>query len=405
MVDRKTRKKQASVLLKIAKAIGEAGAPAHRLETLMQVVMDKFGMQGSFFSMPTAILASLGDEEYQRSYMVRITPGDIDLSTLQEINAIINQLESDRISIDDALKDIKQIVESGEDYPNALMLLAFAVVSAGFTALFQGSWIDVGCSAAMGLLTGVITVYSQRNSNLALLYGPMSAFCIGFLSIAINHWQPLIDHFLVSLAGLIILVPGLGITVAMRELSTGHLVSGSSRMAGAVTTLFLLVFGLAFGYLLAQYFFGEVAPVKGPPIPMWFSYLMLLAMAASFAVLFKSRVLDMFWILFSITLAYLSSEVVGHWIQQPYKSLITVMLISVAGNLYARISQNPAAIIHIPGVILLVPGSIGFNSLSAMLNHDTLTGVQAAFDAMLIAVSISIGLLMGNLFISTQKNL
>ena len=60
---------------------------------------------------------------------------------------------------------------------------------------------------------------------------------------------------------------------------------------------------------------------------------------------------------------------------------------------------------HIPGVMLLVPGSIGFKSLEAMLDNQTLDGVQTAFSALLVAVALAIGLIAGNLFVPPRKSL
>lgn len=405
MSDRATRRKQANILLQISKSISEAGAPAHRLESYMQVLLDKFGLKGHFFAMPTAIMASIGENYGQRSYMIRTRPGNIDLGTLQKLNAIINQLQEDQITLDKAIVEINHVTHENSDYPLWLTIFAFGIVSAGFSSLFLGSLYDIGASAIMGWITGFVTILGSKNTRVEQLHGPICASLVGFFSMYISYHFQTIDHFMVSLAGLIVLVPGLGITVAIRELSTGHLVSGSARIAGAVTTLFLLSFGLALGFLLAEAIFGKTDTHKLQGIPVWFSYLAMLVTATAFTIIFKSRIKDIFWIFLSIVIAFLGSTLFGLWIEQPFKSLATVMVISMAGNIYARISHNPAALIHIPGIILLVPGSIGFNSLSAMLSNNTVTGIQAAFDAVLIAVSISIGLLVGNLLIPPKKEL
>ncbi len=404
--DRQTRRKQANILLHICRAISEAGTPAHRLEAYMQVISEKFKLEASFFAMPTAVLASIGEDEYsQRSYMIKTDPNDINLSTLHTINVVINELESDIIDLDTAIKAIKTITTKPAEYPDWLFTLCFGLVSGGFTTLFSGSWYDVMAASGLGFLTGIITIYSKPYIYLSQLLTPLAAMLVGFVSVSISHYWHAIDHFLVSLAGLIILVPGLGITTAMRELSTGHLVSGSSRMAGAVTTLFLLSFGLALGYLIAQSIYGETDVHKMTSVPTWFNYLALIITALSFSVLFKARFADTFWILLSIALAFAGSSLIGLWMEQPFKSLAAVLLVSIAGNIYSRISSNPASVMHIPGIILLVPGSIGFNSLSAMYTNDTMTGVQAAFNALLIAVAISVGLLVGNLIVPPKKDL
>ena len=404
--DRQTRRKQANILLHICRAISEAGAPAHRLESYMQVISEKFKLEASFFAMPTAVLASIGEDEYsQRSYMIKTDPNDINLSTLHTINEVINELENDVIDLDIAIKSIKAITNKPAEYPEWLFAICFGLVAGGFTTLFSGSWYDVVAASLLGLITGLISIYSKPFKYLSQLLTPLAAMIVGFTAITISHYWQTIDHFLVSLAGLIILVPGLGITIAMRELSTGHLVSGSSRMAGAVTTLFLLSFGLGLGYLIAQSIYGETEINKMANVPAWFNYLALVITALSFSVLFKARFADTFWIFLSIGLAFAGSSLIGLWIEQPFKSLAAVLLVSIAGNIYSRISSNPASVMHIPGIILLVPGSIGFNSLSAMYTNDTMTGVQAAFNAILIAVAISVGLLVGNLIVPPKKDL
>ncbi len=404
--DRHTRRKQANILLHICRAISEAGAPAHRLESYMQVISEKFKLEASFFAMPTAVLASIGEDEYsQRSYMIKTDPNDINLGTLHTINEVINELENDVINLDTALNSIKAISTQPVGYPDWLFALCFGLVGGGFTTLFSGSWHDVIAASLLGLLTGIITIYSKPFKYLSQLLAPLSAMVVGFTAITISHYWQTIDHFLVSLAGLIILVPGLGITIAMRELSTGHLVSGSSRMAGAVTTLFLLSFGLALGYLIAQSIYGDTEVNKMTNVPTWFNYFALVITALCFSVLFKARLADTFWIFLSIGLAFAGSSLIGLWMEQPFKSLAAVLLVSMAGNIYSRISSNPASVMHIPGIILLVPGSIGFNSLSAMYTNDTMTGVQAAFNAALIAVAISVGLLVGNLIVPPKKDL
>src|SRR5690606_2862027 len=118
-----------------------------------------------------------------------------------------------------------------------------------------------------GIITGFINETGKKHYYLSQVIVPLSATVVGFLAIVINHYSGGINYVLVALSGLIVLIPGLGITVAMRELSTNHLVSGSGRMAGAVTVLFLLSFGLALGYMIGQGLFGEEEIVKLTPTP------------------------------------------------------------------------------------------------------------------------------------------
>ena len=73
--------------------------------------------------------------------------------------------------------------------------------------------------------------------------------------------------------------------------------------------------------------------------------------------------------------------------------------VSAFGNAYNRLVQRPAAIPIVPGLLLLVPGSLGFQSLASLMGHDTLRGVEAAFRMILVAVSLATGLLFANVLL------
>lgn len=399
------RRAQAKLLLKMGKAISESGAPAHRLESSMEVLLDKFEMEGSFFSLPTVLLTTLGDEEVQRTYMVKTSPKDIDLAKMTDLSDVINRLHEDELDIEDAYDEIKEIRDAKPLYSPALFVFAVGLASASLAGLFKGSWIDVGVSLLMGWLTALIVYFSSKHTHLSLLFTPIAATVVGFTAISISHFFESIDHFIVSLSGLIILVPGLGITTAIRELSTGHLVSGSARMAGAVTTFLLLSFGLALGFMIAIGLYGIIEIHKFTAVSNWFVYLSIFTISLAFTILFNVKKEDFIWILITATIAIMGSKLAAIWLVSPFSSFAAVLAVSIVGNIFALITKKPASIMHIPGVMLLVPGSIGFKSLEAMLDNQTLDGVQTAFSALLVAVALAIGLIAGNLFVPPRKAL
>jgi uncharacterized membrane protein YjjB (DUF3815 family) len=48
----------------------------------------------------------------------------------------------------------------------------------------------------------------------------------------------------------------------------------------------------------------------------------------------------------------------------------------------------------LPGILMLVPGSLGFQSLSALVERDVLSGLGTAFAVGLVAISLVAGLLV-----------
>jgi uncharacterized membrane protein YjjB (DUF3815 family) len=77
--------------------------------------------------------------------------------------------------------------------------------------------------------------------------------------------------------------------------------------------------------------------------------------------------------------------------------------IGALSNLYARVSGRPGALVRTPGIILLVPGSIGFLTLSHIAERDVFLGINSAITVAAILISLVAGLLFGDLFVSARR--
>ena len=65
----------------------------------------------------------------------------------------------------------------------------------------------------------------------------------------------------------------------------------------------------------------------------------------------------------------------------------------VGGLLGLRLRRSPLVFI-VPGILMLVPGSAGFNSLLQLLTDQTVSGITAGFDTFVTAMSIAYGLIV-----------
>jgi uncharacterized membrane protein YjjB (DUF3815 family) len=79
------------------------------------------------------------------------------------------------------------------------------------------------------------------------------------------------------------------------------------------------------------------------------------------------------------------------------------LAVGCGSNLYARLRDLPAMVPQTPGMLILVPGSLGYRSLSALLEQQTVQGVQFGFTMVLIAVSLVGGLLVSNAIIPPKR--
>jgi uncharacterized membrane protein YjjB (DUF3815 family) len=84
-------------------------------------------------------------------------------------------------------------------------------------------------------------------------------------------------------------------------------------------------------------------------------------------------------------------------------AFLGALVIGGASNLYARVTDRPALVPATPGLLLLVPGSLGYRSLTSFLDREPVAGAEWAFSTGLVAVSIAGGLLAASALLPPRR--
>jgi uncharacterized membrane protein YjjB (DUF3815 family) len=220
----------------------------------------------------------------------------------------------------------------------------------------------------------------------------LAAAVVAAVTLALAAWWGGLETYTVTISGLIVLVPGLGLTTAISELAQRHLVAGTSRLMGAMMTFLQLGFGVALGRLIGL----ALPPLAESPSahvdsPATLVAALLLA-PASFAILLRARARDLGWVLLASTLAYVGTRQGAVWMGPELGAFLGAFVLAICANLYARHFQRPSAVLLLPGLLMLVPGSLGFRSLSALMERDVLGGLSTAVAVALVSTSLVAGL-------------
>lgn len=393
----------ARLVLRIAQGMLEIGMPAHRTEAAIHIVLRKLDRGGEVFATPTAVTISQGDGHEQRTLMARANPGQVNLEKLSDLADVIEALDADQVTVRAAADRVERILAKPDRYPGWLTAIAFGLYSASIATVFRGNWIELVAAAGVGLLTGLAGALASRREALGRVFEPAGAALAAFTATLLGSQLSAMSPFLVTMAGIIVLVPGLAFTVATRELATGQLVAGSARFAGAMVIFLGLTFGVALGSQIAEALVGAPDTTRLPPVPHWMRFAMLPVAALAFVFLFRAKPTDYGWI-FLASILGMEGGVIGHaLLGQQLGSFVGGFFVGLGGNLFSRLLGRPAAIVQFPGLILLVPGSIGFSGLATMMQADILSGIQTAFTALMIAVALATGLLMSSLVLPPKR--
>lgn len=393
------------LVLNLGRALLHVGSPAHRLESSMQVMAERLGLQAEFFSTPTALIVSLGDGEKQQTFLARSEPGSANLSKLSDLTKVMEDLSEGRINPEQADERVRAIDNAKPLYGAWLQVLAFILIGGGVAPLLGGGWREAAMSAPLGAVAGLTVWWMRQHVERSRLIMPMVAALITFLGSLWCGFDERTALMPATLAAMIPLLPGMDLTTAARELSTGHLVSGSSRLSFAVTVFALLAFGLVLGGMAGQAIVGPVELTAASVQPIWLPFVGLVAAAAGLMMLIQAYQRDWLWILLVSFIAWMGGGL-GDWLNAPIVgAFVGGLAVGLAGNLFVRLSRRPSSILHIPGLILLVPGSIGLRSLATLLQDDVVAGVETAILAGIIAVALTTGMILASVLIPPRTTL
>lgn len=394
-----------SFILTIGRALHVYGSPAHRLEDALTRISNRMGLHGQFFSTPTSLFAAFGDDANQRTYLVRVEPGEVNLEKLCQLDDVLERVARGEINAPMAIEMVRVVVDAPRRYNSALTTLCFAIAPVGATIFFGGSWREMFVAGLAGLLIGILSLLLRNIRSARPLFEILAGFTAASVAIVGSSILGPLSVHTATLAGVIMLLPGLTLTVAINELATRNLASGTARLMGALTILMSLGFGVAIGFGLMELFPIDSPHAGSQTAPFWLLIATVIVTASSLTVLFQARMKDFPFIAAAALLAFFGSRY-GSAQFNPYLGVaLGSFAVAVGSNLLARWRNQPSAVTMLPGLILLVPGSLGFRSLQSLIDHDVVTAVEGGFSMLMIAVSIVAGIFVAAAVVPPRKAL
>lgn len=402
-----------SFVLELARALHEYGTPAHQLEVALDAVARSIGLTAEFFSTPTSIMVGFGHRFEQRVHLLRVEPADPNLDKLAQLDDVVRDVVDGNMGPVEALQRVHAIRAQSGLWPNWLTLAAYVLASAAVACFLRVEAGDVLVAGMLGLVTGVITLSTSTSMTWRPVIEPLAAFTVTTLALTFDTFAGTGTGFATSLAGLIVLLPGLTLTVALTELSTRHLVSGTARLSGAVVVFLGLGFGLALGAELGGFLGLELRSALGPEavamfpreqLPAWAEWVALVIAPLAFTVLLKASARDAPWILLACASAYLISRFVGASLGEELGAFLGAFVVSAGSNVAERLFRHSAIVTAVPGLLILVPGSMGFHSVTSMVGDQYEDGIAIAFRVGIIGISLVAGILAGNVATSAMQH-
>lgn len=226
------------------KILLESGAEVYRCEETMVKIAQSFDVdEVQAFVMTTGIMLSITHKQQNYTKILRIQRRGVDLHKIDAINELSRSIKVKRYEIAEVMQLLKQLDEEPR-YSLSVTLFFSALSAFGFALFFQGSLADALCAFVIGFCIKITAVGMERNHINSFFQNAFSAG-VGALITLFCVQLSLCDSMdTVMISAIMLLVPGLAITNAIRDTVAGDYVSGLSRGAEAFLTAVAIAVGI-----------------------------------------------------------------------------------------------------------------------------------------------------------------
>ena len=212
-----------------------SGAEIYRVEESVNRLLSAYGLEPQVFAIPNCLIVSL------------TTP-----QLLERCNQLCRRLCQSPPAVEEA-QALVDALPQRRVYP-AGVVLAGHVLAAAFFALFLGGGLADGFAAAFcGLAVSLLMLYGQRltGSNQFFRTAVCAAAAAGLALMLVRSGVGNSVEA-VTIGTLMLLVPGISLTNAMREIMGGDVISGVNRMAEVILVATAIALGSALPMLVAR---------------------------------------------------------------------------------------------------------------------------------------------------------
>ena len=396
---------RAAFILALGRALHGAGEPTNRLEELLEDVAERIGLRAQFFITPTSIFVAFGPEDRQRTHLIRTEPGTTNLGRLARLDRVVTKVLRGDLDVERALAALNEATAPVPARPSLALVGGFALASACSARVLGGGWREIVTAGGIGAVIGIIAALAATRTTLQRLFEPVAAFLAAILLALAAKATGGMSATVTTLASLIVLMPGMALTNAMTELTTRHLAAGTARLMQAFMVFLAMGFGVALGSQLVAVTLGTVSVREPAPLAAWTIWPAVILVSVSFSMLLQASRRDFGWILLACLVGFIASRSAANLLGPELGMFVGAFAVGLLASAVSRWADQPSALIEVPGTLVLVPGSIGFRSITAMLENQVVSGLETAFRVLLIAMSLVAGLLMANLVFPRPRRL
>lgn len=389
-----------SILLDISAEIGYrlamAGAETYRVEESISRTLAAYGIKGEVFVIPNCLHVSImTDDGTSMTRMRRIGQHGNDLDTVEKYNSLSRKIcaEKPDPSLIQAMLD--ETHASCIRYKLPLYLLAHALGAGGFTVFFGGTLLDTLWGAICGILIGLVNHFLGKKAVNSFFTTIASAFIMAFTAYSAAGLGITHNSDTVIMGAIMLLVPGLLFTNAMRDFIFGDTNSGTNRTVQVLLIAAAIGLGTGVAWTLARALFGIPVITEAIDYPLVIDLIAILFAVIGFSMIFNIHGKGILlcslgslvcWISYYVALQLGCGEILSYF--------IAGVICAVYSEALARIRKSPAIGYLVVAIFPIIPGAGIYYTTWHLLSQEMSLSLERGMNTFAIAGVIAVGILI-----------
>ncbi|MGM9602348.1 MAG: threonine/serine exporter ThrE family protein [Faecousia sp.] len=373
-----------------------SGAETFRVEESITYILGAYGIKAEVFAIPNCLIVSIETETGKpMTRMRRIHAHGNDLDSVERYNNLSRRICAEKPEPETARKWLEEVDSSRLRYSPPFSLLGHVLGSAGFSLFFGAGLMECLLAGFCGLLVGIVNIKMDALKANQFFRTIIAAYISGVCAYALGWIGLTKNPDTVIIGTLMLLVPGLLFTNAMRDIIYGDTNSGVNRIVQVILIAAAIVLGTGAAWSTIDGIFGlPTSPDVADP-SFVVQELACFIGCTGFAIVFNIHGPGILlctlggvvsWAGYLIVVHFGGSDLTGYF--------IAAVISGLYAEIMARIRKYPAISYLVVSIFPLIPGASIYFTMLAVMQGDPEAFSGKLTHTIAIAGVLSVGILM-----------
>ena len=376
--------------------LSKCGAETYRVEESITRILTAYGVESEVFAIPNCLIVSITSPEgHPLTYMRRIGFHGNDLDGVTLFTSLSRRICAEKPDPEEAMVLLEETRRSRNQHHWAVILLGYFLAAGGFTLFFGGNLMDCLAGGISGLVVGLLQMFMDRLKTNTFFQTLLSAIPLALIPYALAAFGVITTPDAAIIGTVMVLIPGLLFTNAMRDIIFGDTNSGVNRIIQVLLIAIAIACGTGVAWSVAANLWDT--PISAAMIdhPLLIECLGCMIGAIGFCFLFNIHRLGiLFCTLGGIVTWIFHCACLSLGINEMAAVLFASIFAAVYAEIMARRRKCPAIGYLILGLISLIPGASLYYTINHLLKKEMGQFADRGMRTIAIAGLMAAGILL-----------